>query len=52
MPTRSKSVRSATLVTPTAASAARARRIVTLGLTERSTPPVLYFSCLAPSQYS
>src|ERR1700688_2862381 len=52
MPTRSRSVTSATLVTPMVSKTARARRIVAFGLTERSTPELLYFSSLEPSQNS
>jgi hypothetical protein len=39
----------ATLATP---KKLRARRIVAFGLTERSTPELLYFSSLGPSQNS
>ena len=52
MPTRSRSVTSATLVTPTASITRRARLIVTLGRTVRSTPDRLYFVSGLPSQYS
>src|ERR1043165_5811939 len=52
IPTRSRLVTAVTFVTPIASSTARARRMVALGATERSTPAVEYFNSFCANQNS